>query len=80
MAELQGRITITELQNRFKYHEPVGDQLQRYDVIRATCLNLATLICELCPDSRERSVSLTKLDEVMYWANASIARAVPKVD
>jgi len=73
-AKMIGRLTMEELQNRFRYHDPVGDQNERYGIIRSTCLNLASLIGEICPDSRERSVSLTKIDEVMFWANASIAR------
>ena len=66
--------TDEELKNRFMYHDPKGDQNERYDAIRAECIATARTICDKCPDSRERSVSLTKLDEVMFWANASIAR------
>jgi len=35
---------------------------------------LAKNIINYCPDSRERSLALTKLEECMFWANASIAR------
>jgi len=67
-------LTKEELKNRFSYHDPNASTQPIYNMIRESCLNLATIIEELCPDSRERSVALTKLDEVMFWANASIAR------
>ena len=28
----------------------------------------------LCPDSRELALAITKLEEVVFWANAAIAR------
>lgn len=64
----------TELERRFTYHAPRGDQPARYERLRAEARELAELICDMCPDARERSVALTKLDEVVMWANASIAR------
>jgi hypothetical protein len=36
--------------------------------------DLAETIMCVCPNSRERSLALTKLEECMFWANASIAR------
>jgi hypothetical protein len=63
-----------ELTVRFTYHAPKGDQPERYERIRNSQRVFAQLILELCPDSRERSLALTHLEEVGYWANASIAR------
>lgn len=63
-----------ELEARFTYHAPKDDQLVRYKFLRAEARFLAENIVENCPESRERSVALTKLDEVVMWANASIAR------
>lgn len=34
----------------------------------------AAYINEHCPDSREKSVALTKIEEAAMWANAAIAR------
>lgn len=65
---------VNELVRRFTYHAPKGDQPDRYERIRGAALELALLINNLTPDSREKSVSLTKLDEVVFWANSSIAR------
>ncbi|HSS39847.1 MAG TPA: hypothetical protein VLT58_13865 [Polyangia bacterium] len=63
-----------DIANRFTYHPPFGDQPARYERIRAAGLDLAGILSELCPTSRELSLALTNLDQVVMWANASIAR------
>lgn len=65
---------LSDLENRFTYHAPKGDQTQRYEKLRFNGRNLAEMIDELCPDSREKSLAITKLEEAVMWANASIAR------
>jgi len=62
------------LNNTYTYHEPKDDQPKRYETLRADTKRLAAVILLLCPDSRERSIALTKLEECSFWANASIAR------
>lgn len=63
-----------QIENNFIYHAPKADQPQRYTDIRNKAREFALLIDELCPDSREKSLAMTKLEECMMWANASIAR------
>jgi len=63
-----------DLANRFTYHAPKGDQPERYQHIRREGLNLANLMDEFCPESREKSLAITKLEEAVMWANAAIAR------
>ena len=67
-------MTHDELENRFSYHAPKADQPQRYETIRYKAKILAAYINEYCPDSREKSLALTKIEEAVMWANASIAR------
>ncbi|MBU2685596.1 MAG: hypothetical protein KKF27_20335 [Gammaproteobacteria bacterium] len=62
------------LDNIYTYHAPKGDQNQRYEEIRSMARMFATRIQKFCPDSRERSLAFTKLEESVMWANASIAR------
>lgn len=69
-----------EIENRFTYHAPTGDQPQRYEQLRAKAKELAFLIRDLCPDSRERSHAITQLEDTVMWANASIARNNPVLD
>jgi hypothetical protein len=63
-----------DLRNRFTYHAPGADQPERYTKVRSHGMALALVIDELCPDSREKSLAITKLDEAIMWANAAIAR------
>lgn len=64
------------LKNSFTYHPPFGDLPGRYEIIRVTANDLAWQFCQLCPESRELSLALTKLEEAVMWANAAIARNV----
>lgn len=63
-----------ELTKRFTYHPPKNNQPERYVGLRGAAKGLAELIVELTPKSREQSLALTKLEEAIFWANASIAR------
>lgn len=65
-----------DLDNRFKYHPPKDAETQyAHEQVRDNCLALAVnVIDRFCPESREKSLAITKLEEVMMWANAAIAR------
>ena len=65
---------IQDMAKRFTYHPPKFDQPARYVEMRDTFFALAMGVCQNCPDSRERSLALTKLEEAVMWANAAIAR------
>lgn len=65
---------MESLINRFTYHKPKTDQQERYEIIRQEGFSLATTFDTLCPDSRELSMAITKLEEAVMWANAAIAR------
>lgn len=62
------------IENNFTYHPPKDDQAERYMMIRKEAKEFAKLISELCPESRERSIAITNLEQSVMWANASIAR------
>ena len=65
---------MTDLENIYTYHSPKDTQPERYERIRYKAKMLAAFINEKCPDSREKSLAMTKLEEAVMWANASIAR------
>ena len=52
-----------DLENIYTYHAPKNDQPKKYEMID-----------DLCPDSREKSIANTNLEQTVMWANASIAR------
>lgn len=64
-----------KLNNNFTYHAPKNDQPEKYVAIRAKAKELAELLVSYCPPSRELSLAITKLEECVFWANASIARS-----
>lgn len=74
------KVLCDRIENDFSYHAPKGDQPERYQTIRAQAKALALLIVDLCPDGRERSLALTKLEECVMFANAGIARSGPPAD
>lgn len=63
-----------ELENRYTYHPPFGDQAQRYAAIRAKILETAKFIRDRTPCCPEQSKAFNALDDAMFLANASIAR------
>lgn len=63
-----------QIENAFTYHAPKKGQPEKYQAIRDKAKELAYVIDEAAPESREKSLALTKLEETVMWANASIAR------
>lgn len=62
------------IENNYRYHAPQPGQPEKYEAIRAKAKELAYVIEELAPNSREKSLAMTKLEESVMWANASVAR------
>ncbi|MGN0095029.1 MAG: hypothetical protein ACI38U_03095 [Corynebacterium sp.] len=64
-----------DLDNRFAFH-PATTQEKRdeHTSMRQACHRAAQTINEKAPESREKSLAITKLEEAMMWANAAIAR------
>ena len=62
------------IDNNFMYHVPKEGQPALYQEIRDKAKGLAILIQSSVPESREKSLAITKLEESVMWANAGIAR------
>ena len=62
------------IENNFMYHAPKEGQPEKYNALREKAKELAYLMADLCPISREKSLALTQLEQAVMWANASIAR------
>ena len=78
-GEAAGGLVLTpeqeaRLEKDFTYHPPKGDQVDRYNAIRANAEIVAALILTSTPASREQSLALTNLEQAVMWANAAIAR------
>lgn len=63
-----------QIEKAFTYHAPKEGQPERYQAIR-DIIKAASLAVDIySPNSREKSLALTKLEEAVMWANAAIAR------
>jgi hypothetical protein len=61
------------IEKSFTYHSP-KEGPEKYNKIRKAFKELAYLIDEEVPNSREKSVAMTNLETANFWANAGIAR------
>lgn len=66
-------MTNEQIESTFTYHSPFGDQPLRYKALRDMAKIMAQLIQGSCPESREKALALTNLQQCVMWANASIA-------
>ena len=60
-------------EENFTYHKPFGNQAKRYESIRDAARVFAEYIAETAPDSEEKTLALRKIQEAVFWANASMA-------
>lgn len=67
--------TDEQLENRYSYHPPKGDQVGRYAAIRAKILETAKFVRDNTPCCPEQSRAFNALDDAMFLANAAIARS-----
>ncbi len=74
MPKYENGQNASRIETNFTYHPPKDDQPKRYEEIREVAKNFAMCINENTPASREQSLALTALEEVVFWANAAIAR------
>lgn len=65
---------MSDLENRFTYHNPNADKKGKHEQVNETLLAVAEDFNVLLPDGREKALALTKLEEAKFWSNAAIAR------
>lgn len=63
-----------EIENNFTYHAPTPEQAEMIVNIRDKARMFAYLIDNSAPDSREKSLAMTNLEQAVMWANAAIVR------
>ena len=64
-----------DLDNRFSHHDPLDTSDLDMSHVRELIRDLAEDLNVMVPDGREKSLAMTNLEQVMFWANAGIARA-----
>lgn len=65
---------LQDLENRVSHHQLSEKGADRVLQMRALALDAAQAIADIVPDGREQSLALTKIEEMLFWANAGIAR------
>lgn len=73
-GQMEPSLVEKEIRHRFTYHPPTEGQPEKYEAIRDMACRFALDLIAMCPDSRELSLALTHLEDVVYCANAAIAR------
>lgn len=64
-----------DVEKNMTNHAPASPEVvKKYEAIRESCKMFASLVEELCPDSREKSLAFTNLEQALMWSIASIAR------
>lgn len=62
------------IEKNFMFHPPKDGQPERYEQIRDKAKEFAYLIEKECPNSREKSLAMSQLEQAVFWANAAISR------
>jgi len=64
-----------QIEKNFRSYVPKDETVKdAHYHVRNECKVLANELDSVCPNSREKSLAMTKLEEVMFWANAAIDR------
>ncbi len=60
-------------------HTPTPEQVEQIEALRVIGKALGFKIEECCPNTRERSLAVTKLEECIMWAVKSIVMPQPQI-
>ena len=63
-----------DLRRRFVPERGEPTKQDRGDLVASRGWRFAQWITELCPEGRERALAITRLEEAVMWARASIDR------
>jgi hypothetical protein len=67
-------LSVQEIQDRVTYHAPTPSGVDRHNLLSHAIGDAMETVENVCHDSREKSLALTKLEEAKFWASAAVAR------
>ncbi|AII28236.1 hypothetical protein VC74_gp34 [Mycobacterium phage Sparky] len=68
--------STADINHRFDFHPATTDEKRaEHGSVREACKALAHKLDRDLPAGREKALATTTLEEVMFWANAAIARS-----
>jgi hypothetical protein len=71
-----GQIDAAEINKRFDHHPPGERKTPIHTEVRAAFKELAEVLADSLPESREKSLAITALEESGFWAQAAVARNI----
>jgi hypothetical protein len=71
-----GQIDAAEIEHRFTHHAPGPKKTPIHEDVREVYRSAAEELAEALPESREKSLAITALEESSFWAQAAIARNI----
>lgn len=64
-----------QIDKRFSHHPPTRENVvELHEATRGLVKRCGSALNILLPESREKSLAFTALEEALMWANAAIAR------
>ena len=66
-------MTPEKIRDIFVYHSPSAENLAKHGQIREYMIATTVTIAEMIPESRERSLFITQMQQAQMMANAAIA-------
>lgn len=67
------------LKDLWKYnltnHKPTAEAIKKIEMMRSATIALAGAIIDLTPSGRDQALALTSLEQMLFHANAAIARS-----
>lgn len=68
-------VSHEEIAHRFTNHPPQNEKIhQTMDHLTDMFIDVGDTLVEVLPEGREKSLALTKLEEVSMWSKAAVAR------
>lgn len=66
-------MTEEQIRETFKYHSPNSNAVKFHEAIRELITDTTVNVADLIPQSRERSLFITLMQQAQMMANAAIA-------
>lgn len=57
-------------------HKPTAEGIRKIEALRSAAIAMSAAIIDLCPPGRDQAMALTKNEEMLFHANAAVARAM----
>lgn len=63
-----------QIENNFRFHPPMAGQSEMAAALRSKAREMAYVIHDICPPSREKQIAMQHLEQAMFYAEAAFKR------